>query len=49
MRVPYQWLHELVAVSGGVDAVATTLGLRGFEVASVEQDPPVIDFDHQIW
>jgi phenylalanyl-tRNA synthetase beta chain len=38
-------LHELVAVSAGVDAVATTLGLRGFEVASVEQDPPVIDFE----
>src|SRR6185437_11052092 len=45
VRVPYQWLHELVAVSGGVEAVATTLGLRGFEVASVEQDPPVIDFE----
>jgi phenylalanyl-tRNA synthetase beta chain len=38
-------LHELVAVSGGVEAVATTLGLRGFEVAAVEPDPPVIDFE----
>ncbi len=45
MRVPYQWLRELVPVSDEVEAVATTLGLRGFEVASVEPDPPVIDFE----
>ncbi len=32
-------------MSDEVEAVATTLGLRGFEVASVEPDPPVIDFE----
>lgn len=46
MKLPYRWLQELVAVPDGVDAVAAKLGLRGFEVASVEQGAePVIDFD----
>lgn len=46
MRLVYPWLRELVAVPNGIDALAATLGLRGFEVASVEQSPyPVIDFE----
>jgi phenylalanyl-tRNA synthetase beta chain len=45
VRVPYQWLRELVPVSDEVEAVATTLALRGFEVASVEPAPPVIDLE----
>ena len=46
MRLSYEWLRELVPVTAGVEAVATTLGLRGFEVASVEHEPQaVIDFE----
>jgi phenylalanyl-tRNA synthetase beta chain len=42
----YPWLRELVAVPDGIDALAATLGLRGFEVASVEHSPhEVIDFE----
>ena len=40
------WLRELVPVPADVEAVAATLGLRGFEVASVEHGrQPVIDFE----
>ncbi len=46
MRLPYHWLRELVTVPDGPDALASTLGLRGFEVASVEDGAqPVIDFE----
>ena len=45
MKLPYHWLTELVKVNGDADAVAAALGLRGFEVASVERDPAVIDFE----
>jgi phenylalanyl-tRNA synthetase beta chain len=46
VKLVYHWLRELVAVPGDPDQVATTLGLRGFEVASVEQGTqPVIDFE----
>ena len=46
MRLVYPWLRELVAVPDGIDALAATLGLRGFEVASVEHSPhEVIDFE----
>jgi phenylalanyl-tRNA synthetase beta chain len=42
----YEWLRELVPVTAGVETVAKELGLRGFEVASVEQGAqPVIDFE----
>ncbi|MDQ3349032.1 MAG: phenylalanine--tRNA ligase subunit beta [Acidobacteriota bacterium] len=46
MRLVYPWLSELVAVPGGVEAVAEAISLRGFEVAAIEHDPvPVIDFE----
>ena len=46
MKLVYPWLRELVNVPGDPDEVATRLGLRGFEVASVEQgSQPVIDFE----
>ena len=46
MRLPYHWLCELVNVPGTPEAIAATLGLRGFEVASVEHGrQPVIDFE----
>ncbi len=46
MRLPYDWLRELVPVADGVEAVAAKLGLRGFEVASIEDGAePVIDFE----
>ena len=46
MKLPLEWLSEFVDVPGDVDAVARTLGLRGFEVASVEHAPhAVIDFE----
>jgi phenylalanyl-tRNA synthetase beta subunit len=42
----YSWLRDLVAVPADVETVARELGLRGFEVASVETgDEPVIDFE----
>ena len=46
MRLVYPWLRELVAVPDSVERLAVTLGLRGFEVASVEAGAqPVIDFE----
>jgi len=46
VKLPYQWLTELVKVPAGVEDVARALGLRGFEVASVENGrQPVIDFE----
>jgi phenylalanyl-tRNA synthetase beta chain len=46
VKLPYQWLSELVKVSANVDAVAAALARRGFEVASVDQGRhPVIDFE----
>lgn len=46
MKLVYPWLRELVNVPGTPDEVAATLGLRGFEVASVEHGAqPVIDFE----
>jgi phenylalanyl-tRNA synthetase beta chain len=46
VKLPYLWLCEFVKVSGDPDSIATTLGLRGFEVASVQHGhQPVIDFE----
>jgi phenylalanyl-tRNA synthetase beta chain len=46
VRLPYHWLRELVNVPADPDALAATLGLRGFEVASIEKGAqPVIDFE----
>ncbi len=46
MRLVYEWLRELVPVTADVETVATELGLRGFEVTSVEHgSQPVIDFE----
>jgi len=45
VRIVHAWLAELVDVPADVDIVATELGLRGFEVAAVEPDPGVIDFE----
>ena len=36
MKLPYHWLSELVKVTDDAETVAARLGLRGFEVASVE-------------
>ena len=43
MKLPYAWLTELVKVPENVDTVAATLALRGFEVASIDDN--VIDFE----
>lgn len=46
MRLVYHWLRELADVPDDPDIVATELGLRGFEVASVETGAqPVIDLE----
>ena len=46
MKLPYHWLRELVKVTDDAETVAVRLGLRGFEVASVESGrQPVIDFE----
>jgi len=43
VKLVYEWLRELVPVTADVQTTAKELGLRGFEVASVEQG--VIDFE----
>jgi phenylalanyl-tRNA synthetase beta chain len=46
VKLPCNWLGELVKVPGTPDDIAATLALRGFEVASVEHGrQPVIDFE----
>ena len=46
MRIVYPWLYDLVRVPGDPESVAHEIGLRGFEVASVEHGAiPVIDFE----
>ncbi|MGH9410617.1 MAG: hypothetical protein ACRD1V_14315, partial [Vicinamibacterales bacterium] len=46
MRLPYNWLRDLVSVPDAVETVAATLALRGFEVASIESGrESVIDFE----
>jgi phenylalanyl-tRNA synthetase beta chain len=48
MRLVTSWLREFVNVEASADEIAATLGLRGFEVASIEplaDDDAVIDFE----
>jgi phenylalanyl-tRNA synthetase beta chain len=46
VRLPYLWLCELVTVPGSPEQIAAALGLRGFEVASVDHGrQSVIDFE----
>jgi phenylalanyl-tRNA synthetase beta chain len=46
VRIVHPWLRELVDVPGTPEAIAMELGLRGFEVAAVENGPvSVIDFE----
>ncbi|MBI3401393.1 MAG: phenylalanine--tRNA ligase subunit beta [Acidobacteria bacterium] len=52
MRLVTSWLREFVDVKASADDIAATLGLRGFEVASIEPDinhngdgDAVIDFE----
>src|SRR5256885_15219406 len=43
MRLVLSWLRDFVDIKASADEIAGTIGLRGFEVASVEDD--VIDFE----
>src|SRR5262245_10287076 len=48
MRLVVSWLRELVDVRASADEIASTLGLRGFEVAAIETlagGDAVIDFE----
>src|SRR6188508_635760 len=48
MRLVVSWLREFVDVPASAQEIADTLGLRGFEVASIEAlpgDDAVIDFE----
>jgi phenylalanyl-tRNA synthetase beta chain len=48
MRLVVSWLREFVDVPASAQDIADTLGLRGFEVASLEALPggdAVIDFE----
>jgi phenylalanyl-tRNA synthetase beta chain len=43
MRLVLSWLRDFVDIKASADEIAGKIGLRGFEVASVEED--VIDFE----
>src|SRR6185503_16949986 len=48
MRLVVSWLREFVDIKASADEIAGTLGLRGFEVASIEPldgGDAVIDFE----
>ena len=47
MRLSVSWLREFVDVKASAEDIAATLGLRGFEVASIEMigSDAVIDFE----
>ena len=48
MRLVISWLRDFVDVKASPEEIADTLGLRGFEVASVESlggGDAVIDFE----
>jgi phenylalanyl-tRNA synthetase beta chain len=45
VRIVHDWLTDLVAVPADIEKVASEIALRGFEVASIEASPGVIDFE----
>src|SRR5438876_10776796 len=48
MRLLLSWLKEFVDISASAEEIAETIGLRGFEVASIDQlagGDAVIDFE----
>src|SRR5438552_18732698 len=48
MRLVLSWLREFVGVKAAAEGIAETIGLRGFEVASIESldgGDAVIDFE----
>jgi phenylalanyl-tRNA synthetase beta chain len=45
VRIVLDWLRDLVDVPGDPSSVAHAIALRGFEVATVEENPAVIDFE----
>src|ERR1700716_2025499 len=48
MRLVLSWLRDFVDVRASAEEIAATIGLRGFEVASIEQldgGDAVIDFE----
>src|SRR5262245_56636500 len=48
MRLVLSWMREFVDISASADEIAETIGLRGFEVASIEalrDGDAVIDFE----
>jgi phenylalanyl-tRNA synthetase beta chain len=45
VRLVLDWLRDLVEVPGDPASIAHAIALRGFEVATVEDDPAVIDFE----
>ena len=45
MKIVVDWLREMAEIAAGVEAVAETVALRGFEVAEVDVASGVIDFE----
>ena len=45
MRIVLDWLRDLVDVPGDPSSVAHAIALRGFEVATVDENLAVIDFE----
>src|SRR5438105_11831769 len=48
MRLLISWVRDFVDLDASADAIAETMALRGFEVASIEpvgSDDAVIDFE----
>ncbi len=45
MKIVADWLREMVETGAGVEALAETISLRGFELAEVDAAGGVIDFE----
>jgi phenylalanyl-tRNA synthetase beta chain len=45
LKLLVSWLHDYVSVPVPTPELAALLSMRGFEVASIEGDDPVIDFE----